>query len=102
MYCARSGPRRLNDQSGARGSELRETDLKDRAAAPQQRSVDPSRNAAPRQVRPGTSGQLAMRKLFEEHLKRVEWDEWKFPLRLYSFLSRSSTQHALMTQQHLP
>jgi len=30
-----------------------------------------------------------MRKLFEEHLKRVEWDEWKFPLRFYSFLSRS-------------
>lgn len=33
------------------------------------------------------SGQLAMRKLFEEHLKRVEWDEWKFPVRLYPFLS---------------
>ena len=33
------------------------------------------------------SGQLAMRKLFEEHLKRVEWDEWRFPMRLYPFVS---------------
>lgn len=33
------------------------------------------------------SGQLAMRRLFAEHLKRVEWDEWKFPVRLYPFLS---------------
>jgi uncharacterized protein (DUF433 family) len=33
------------------------------------------------------SGQLAMRKLFEEHLKRVEWDQWKFPVRLYPFVS---------------
>lgn len=33
------------------------------------------------------SGQLAMRKVFEEHLKRVEWDEWKFPVRLYPFVS---------------
>jgi uncharacterized protein (DUF433 family) len=33
------------------------------------------------------SGQLAMRKLFEEHLKRVEWDEWQFPARLYPFVS---------------
>jgi uncharacterized protein (DUF433 family) len=33
------------------------------------------------------SGQLAMRKLFEEHLKRIEWDEWKFPIRLYPFVS---------------
>ena len=35
----------------------------------------------------GASGQLAMRKLFEEHLKRVEWDEWQFPVRLFPFLS---------------
>ena len=34
-----------------------------------------------------TSGQLAMRLLFEEHLKRVEWDEWKFPVRLYPFVA---------------
>jgi uncharacterized protein (DUF433 family) len=33
------------------------------------------------------SGQLAMRRLFEEHLKRVEWDDWSFPIRLYPFLS---------------
>lgn len=33
------------------------------------------------------SGQLAMRKLFEEHLKRVDWDEWQFPVRLYPFVS---------------
>lgn len=33
------------------------------------------------------SGQLAMRKVFEEHLKRVEWDEWQFPVRLYPFVS---------------
>jgi uncharacterized protein (DUF433 family) len=33
------------------------------------------------------SGQLAMRLVFEEHLKRVEWDEWKFPVRLYPFVS---------------
>ena len=33
------------------------------------------------------SGQLAMRKLLEEHLKRVEWDRSKFPIRLYPFVS---------------
>jgi uncharacterized protein (DUF433 family) len=33
------------------------------------------------------SGQLAMRRVFEEHLKRVEWDEWQFPVRLYPFVS---------------
>lgn len=33
------------------------------------------------------SGQLAMTKLFEEHLKRVEWDQWQFPVRLYPFVS---------------
>lgn len=33
------------------------------------------------------SGQLAMRQLFDEHLKRVEWDQWKFPVRLYPFVS---------------
>lgn len=32
------------------------------------------------------SGQLAMRKLFEEHLQRVEWDEWQFPVRLYPYV----------------
>jgi uncharacterized protein (DUF433 family) len=35
------------------------------------------------------SGQIAMRHLFKEHLARVEWDEWKFPVRLYPFTSSS-------------
>jgi uncharacterized protein (DUF433 family) len=33
------------------------------------------------------SGQLAMRRLFEAHLKRIEWDSSRFPIRLYPFLS---------------
>jgi uncharacterized protein (DUF433 family) len=33
------------------------------------------------------SGQLAMRRVLAEHLKRVEWDPWQFPVRLYPFLS---------------
>ena len=33
------------------------------------------------------SGQLAMRRVFEEHLKRVVWDKKHFPERLYPFLS---------------
>jgi len=33
------------------------------------------------------SGQLAMRKMFEDHLQRVEWDDWKFPVRLYPYVS---------------
>jgi uncharacterized protein (DUF433 family) len=37
------------------------------------------------------SGQLAMRHLLEEHLKRIEWDEWQFPVRLYPFLSGEGT-----------
>ena len=32
------------------------------------------------------SGQLAMRGILEEHLKRVEWDSSKFPVRLYPFV----------------
>jgi uncharacterized protein (DUF433 family) len=32
------------------------------------------------------SGQLAMRQLFNEHLKRIEWDNSNFPVRLYPFL----------------
>lgn len=31
------------------------------------------------------SGQIAMRHLFNEHLARVEWDQWQFPVRLYPF-----------------
>ena len=37
------------------------------------------------------SGQLAMRQLFNEHLKRIEWDTSNFPVRLYPFLSVVST-----------
>ena len=33
------------------------------------------------------SGQLAMRQTFDVHLKRVEWDSAKVPVRLYPFLS---------------
>lgn len=33
------------------------------------------------------SGQLAMRQVFEQRLKRVEWDEWEFPVRLYPYVS---------------
>ena len=32
------------------------------------------------------SGQLAIRKLFESHLRRVEWDMWQFPVRLFPFI----------------
>lgn len=32
------------------------------------------------------SGQLAMRRLLEAYLKRVEWDSSKFPARLYPFV----------------
>ena len=38
------------------------------------------------------SGQLAMRKLFESHLRRVEWDVWQFPVRLYPFVTSESTE----------
>ena len=33
------------------------------------------------------SGQIAMRSMLNAHLARVEWDEWKFPVRLYPFTS---------------
>ena len=36
------------------------------------------------------SGQMAMRRLFNDHLARVEWDEWKFPVRLFPFASSRS------------
>lgn len=32
------------------------------------------------------SGQLAMRRLFAEHLKRIEWNASKLPIKLYPFL----------------
>ena len=37
------------------------------------------------------SGQIAMRRLLEEHLKRVEWDDWQFPVRLYPYVSAEPT-----------
>lgn len=36
------------------------------------------------------SGQLAMRKMFEAHLQQVEWDEWKFPVRLYPYIDSTA------------
>lgn len=33
------------------------------------------------------SGQLAMRKVFEDHLKRVEWNDSRIPIRIYPFLT---------------
>ena len=43
------------------------------------------------------SGQLAMRRLFEEHLKRVEWDQWQFPVRQYPF----SASEAATPERHI-
>ena len=36
------------------------------------------------------SGQLAMRRVFDAHLKRVEWDTANFPVRLYPFVSAAA------------
>ncbi len=36
------------------------------------------------------SGQLAMRKVFDAHLKRVEWGTLRLPVRLYPFLVSES------------
>jgi uncharacterized protein (DUF433 family) len=36
------------------------------------------------------SGQITMRKVFEAHLKRVEWGKLRFPVRLYPFLVSES------------
>lgn len=40
------------------------------------------------------SGQLAMRRLFDEHLKRIEWDTSKLPVRLYPFVSAAAPSEA--------
>jgi uncharacterized protein (DUF433 family) len=40
------------------------------------------------------SGQLAMRRLFDEHLKRIEWDSLQFPARLYPFVSTVAPSEA--------
>ena len=33
---------------------------------------------------------MAMRRMLEDHLKRVEWDRWMFPVRLYPFVPGAS------------
>lgn len=38
-------------------------------------------------IKLSASGQLAMKALLMAHLKRVEWDEWQFPVRLYPFVA---------------
>lgn len=40
------------------------------------------------------SGQLAMKQVFEQHLKRIDWDAAKLPIRLYPFLSAASPSEA--------
>ncbi len=40
------------------------------------------------------SGQIAMRHMFDEHLARVEWDEWKFPVRLFPFSSSTAAANS--------
>lgn len=37
------------------------------------------------------SGQLALRQVLEAYLKRVEWDDSQFPIRLYPFLTAEPT-----------
>ena len=37
------------------------------------------------------SGQIAMRRMFDDHLARVEWDKLKVPVRLYPFWSSSAS-----------
>lgn len=50
-------------------------------------------------IKLNASGQIAMRKVFEEHLERVEWDQWKFPVRLYPFVhSKADKQIAIDPQ----
>ena len=38
------------------------------------------------------SGQLAMRLVLQKHLKRIEWDQSKFPVQLYPFLPAGETE----------
>jgi uncharacterized protein (DUF433 family) len=40
------------------------------------------------------SGQLAMRRLFDAHLKRIDWNAAKIPVRLYPFLSEAAPSDA--------
>jgi uncharacterized protein (DUF433 family) len=46
------------------------------------------------------SGQLAMRRLFNEHLRRIEWGTSKFPIRLYPFLFPSE-QRLILIDPHI-
>ena len=41
------------------------------------------------------SGQLAMRQVFEAHLKRVTWDKARFPIRLYPFVSPDASANEM-------
>lgn len=44
------------------------------------------------------SGQIALRRTFSDHLARVEWDQWQFPVRLYPFISSEGAdpkQHSI-------
>ena len=34
-----------------------------------------------------------MRLMLEDHLKRVEWDAWQFPFRLFPFVSAEASAH---------
>ena len=49
------------------------------------------------------SGQLAMRKTFELHLERVEWDAWQFPVRLYPCVdsTRSVAERPIAIDPHV-
>lgn len=40
------------------------------------------------------SGQVAMRRLFKEHLDRVEWDQRQFPVKLYPVISGEALTQA--------
>ena len=42
------------------------------------------------------SGQLAIRKALEDHLARVEWDRWEFPVRLYPYPTAALDGHRLI------
>jgi len=48
------------------------------------------------------SGQLAMRRLFNEYLKRIDWGTSKFPIRLYPFLfAAPSEQRSIVIDPHI-
>src|SRR4051794_29001425 len=41
------------------------------------------------------SGQLAMRQVLEAHLKRITWDDKRFPVRLHPFVASEIATHAM-------